>query len=226
MSKATKYWAMAFVLLIFVVIIGRASFTGGNRHASKTTAAAVVKRATSRVRIASDILGSGQSVEALSASPGSNARGGQVSDNNRDKFEQPIFVSSGGDASAIGIPFPISASVGDLCKRESNMCGDVPERLAKMAQEPRDQAWATETEGRLQDNILSQGSNKYSIRDIECRTSLCAVEVASAYGPYVGLGYEDQVKFGLLNGQLTIGAFEKDPAGARITVTVITFTRR
>jgi hypothetical protein len=138
-------------------------------------------------------------------------------------------------AAVIGRAFPASAAVEDDCKRKRDyICDDVHEKLAKMATEPRDTTWAAEMEALIQQDVLSEEEpGRFRIRDIECRTSLCAAEVESTfsvngtYGSYMG---GMQIHHDALNAALHTNfntfAYETDPSGARVTVTVITFTRR
>jgi hypothetical protein len=83
------------------------------------------------------------------------------------------------------------------------------------------------------DILFEEQPGRFVIREIECRTSLCAAQVESTfgmngiYGSYMG---GTQVHHDDLNAALHTNfntfASETDPAGARVTVTVITFTRR
>jgi len=138
-------------------------------------------------------------------------------------------------AAVIGRAFPISAAVEADCKRKQDyICNDVQQKLSKMRQEPRDPVWAPEMEALIQhDVLLEEQPDRFRIRYIECRTSLCAAEVESTlsmsgtYGSYMG---GMQVHHDALNAALHTNfntfAYETDPSGARVTVTVITFSRR
>ena len=79
-------------------------------------------------------------------------------------------------SSVIGRPFPLSASVQEGCKITG--CPYMIQELSKFVQEPRDPSWSDGMEARLRNYIEAQPEN-YAIRDIECRTSVCAVEVTS-----------------------------------------------
>jgi hypothetical protein len=129
------------------------------------------------------------------------------------------------DTAVIGRAFQVSNSVESRCKPEPNLCTDVLRNLAKLAQEPRDNVWAADMEKLIQANIAQQEQNKYLIRNIECRASVCAVELASIFGPYL-IGRDDQLHSSLRPGIATLGVYETDASGARTTVTVETFTRR
>lgn len=126
----------------------------------------------------------------------------------------------------IGRPFPMSESVKSSCPREIAMrssCIEVLDFLDQMAEEPRDPHWATVMEARLRQWILRSGD--WTIRSIECRTSACAVEVSSLYGPLLGFRYGDPPHGALFNWIGLIG-YETHPSSARVTVTLKTFKRR
>jgi hypothetical protein len=137
----------------------------------------------------------------------------------------PATASVGLDASVVGSPFNVSPSVSSRCKGFLN-CDEISKKLSDMAREPRDKAWATEMETKLQDEVMSQGPDKYSIRNIECRASICALEVASVFGTYIGPGYGDSLNLSLSNGIDTMWGYEIDARGVKTTVTLTTFTRR
>jgi hypothetical protein len=137
----------------------------------------------------------------------------------------PTDSTASVDKTVIGRSFQVSNSVDSRCKHEPSLCADVLRNLAKLASEPRDNRWAAEMEKLIQTNITEQEQKQYSIRNIECRMSVCAVEVASIFGPYL-IGRDDQLHTSLRPGLATLGAYETDASGARVTVTVETFTRR
>jgi hypothetical protein len=133
-------------------------------------------------------------------------------------------------AAVIGRPFPVSASVVAKCRSWSTkggneICDEVHRTLSEMAQEPRDPAWATDMEAKLRNLVLAQEPGDLSIRSIECRQSLCAVEVTSLIGPYCELHYDDLVKINMSNG-LCIHGRETGPSGARVIVSLESFSRR
>jgi len=81
-------------------------------------------------------------------------------------------------------------------------------------------------ESKFRDSVLTSEPGKYSIREIECRTSICAIEVASLYGTYLWKGEQNEsLNRQMMNGLSTWG-YETDSSGSRITVTVMTFERR
>lgn len=87
--------------------------------------------------------------------------------------------------SVVGRPFPISGalrarcleSVGTTC--ESLLLREFPEQ-------PRDQQWSDRMEAKLRDVVINVEPGKYWIGEIECRTTLCVVEVSSHSGAFKG----------------------------------------
>jgi hypothetical protein len=75
--------------------------------------------------------------------------------------------------SVIGRPFAISETM-QAELRKSDVFRPARERLEQLAREPRDDAWAKLAEFQVQDLIVADGN---SIRNIECRTTVCAVEM-------------------------------------------------
>src|SRR5579871_4348760 len=85
------------------------------------------------------------------------------------------------DAQSVqGRAFPVSRSVKASCRVG---CEDLNEVLSQFAQQPRDPVWARSAETKLRNLVLKE-NGKYTIRAIECRTSLCVIEVASIYGSF------------------------------------------
>jgi hypothetical protein len=127
--------------------------------------------------------------------------------------------------------FPVSASVEAACKfldpSGTPGCSGIRRDLSAMAEETRDPTWAPEMESRLQ-NFLETQRPDFSVRNIECRTSWCAIEVVSMDGNYfVGAfpyGYR-------LNAQLVASyhyalGTETDPTGVKFIVTLQTYMRK
>jgi hypothetical protein len=134
-----------------------------------------------------------------------------------------------------GRAFPVSEAIEIACQRlRDYICNDVQEKLSEMSHEPRDSKWAGETEALIEHDILfGQEPGRFAIRDIECRTTLCAAEVESnfsengTYGGYMGgmAVNHDELNAALHTNFSTV-ASENNSTGARVIVTLITFTRR
>lgn len=80
--------------------------------------------------------------------------------------------------SMVGMPFEMSASVLETCKRW-NDCGRIGTFLERMAAEPRNPEWAPKMEQQLVTVIEIEERNEVRIRALECRRDSCAIEVAS-----------------------------------------------
>jgi len=137
-----------------------------------------------------------------------------------------IDAEASDPADVIGHPFPVSASVEASCRGLGSSCDEHLEGiLSQFAQEPRDPAWAKEMEAKLRDQVMTAEPDKFSIRAIECRTTLCVVEVASLQGPYRAAPYAFVRSNNLFNGSAMYG-YESNEYQAMITVTLRTFVRR
>ena len=144
----------------------------------------------------------------------------------------PLAPHSSSDMSVVGQRFAVSSSVKTACDdrglKAAHFCDRLQINLADMSKEPRDTAWATDMEMKLQDFVASQGYDPSSIRNVECRTSWCAIEVASIYKAFVGVFPYPYP----LNSQLGRDAWswaagrETDPTGAEIQVVVQLYRRR
>lgn len=131
------------------------------------------------------------------------------------------------DATAvIGRPFPVSTSVMTACRSLGRTCAEELEGLLQQfAQEPRDPAWATDIEAKLRHRVMTVEPGKFLVRSVECRTSLCALEVASIYGRYPRSASDDVLSDGLFHSDSIFG-YETDSSAARITITLALFERR
>ena len=136
--------------------------------------------------------------------------------------------STTADLEVVGVPFPVSESVEQRCEKfaaehgESTSCKNIHTLLTKMSQEPRDVAWATTLEATLR-RLIAADPKQFTIRAIECRTSLCAVEVASS-NQFLGFSYSTQISNGIWAVDVWWGD-ETNPEGAPIVVTLKIFRR-
>lgn len=97
------------------------------------------------------------------------------------------------------------------------------ERLEQLAGEPRDDAWANLRESQVQDLIVADGN---SIRNIECRTTICAVEMVQINALDV-VTIEQQLKgLGLSGPDYMTYANDIDDGGNKILVTLFFALRR
>ncbi|GEM_PF-5979779 len=131
----------------------------------------------------------------------------------------------------IGRQFPVSTSIEEMCKKLSSKaedrCDFTHRRLAEFAQQARDPVWASNMEAQLRDLVMSNPG--YTIRTIECRTSLCVAEVASLDGMFhfeSAIGTDSPLHESLMNGLEWQTARERDQSYGTVTVTLMMFERR
>ena len=126
----------------------------------------------------------------------------------------------------IGRTFLVSSSVEDNCKTNLHEdCKRLIQGLTQMSHEARDLLWAAETEEQLRNYVVSAGTGKYLIRNLECRMSWCAVEVSSIFG-----GFSPAIPYdNFLNRKLRIWddmwGHETDPSAETVTVTLLLVRR-
>lgn len=131
--------------------------------------------------------------------------------------------------SAVGRPFPLSASVMNTCVsmvREKSDCPLMIDFLQEFAREPRDIAWARDSEERLERAITQYDHRQFSVRTIECRTTRCMVEVVADEACLCHFWESKEIGgrlWGPVPGDL---GFEKGPDGERIIVTALGYERR
>jgi hypothetical protein len=145
------------------------------------------------------------------------------------------------DAARAGQAFPVSAAVQEGCDRilREKLLGEqhclmAKQALEKMRQERRDEPWATETEAKMRRIIEATPSGNaghYTIRAVECRESMCAVEVASPTGPYPEPTLrrkltEDDKVFASTPSPLYMTAMELSSSVQQVYVTVCIYTRQ
>jgi hypothetical protein len=112
---------------------------------------------------------------------------GRISESRRSTLTEPpleLGVQASGEIDArVGAPeYPITvaSSVRPVCSGPALGvdCEDEA-RLRRFSEERRDAAWAMPVEGALKEMIQNE-SDEFTIRGLECRRTLCLVEVQSA----------------------------------------------
>jgi len=109
-------------------------------------------------------------------------------------------------------PFPVSQAIIDWCKEDvqaegENQCKRLSRGLENMSYEQQDALWAPAMEKKLLASLKNY-KGSFSVRALECRTNVCAVEIANEensdlvavdptteldrdlYGPLTAYGYE------------------------------------
>jgi hypothetical protein len=142
-----------------------------------------------------------------------------------NKSGKPILDFSAIDESVVGQPFKISASVKEGCKNDTIECPLVMASIARLIKEPRDVGWAARMEDTIHATVDRRGSGEYVIRNLECRASICILEVECRTGTFTAR-YDDAITSSLRPNALTIGVPEYDPSGTIVHVELMDFERR
>jgi hypothetical protein len=104
--------------------------------------------------------------------------------------------------------------------------------LDEMAEEPREEPWATMAERSIRALVeleLEPGTElprevTYTIRALECRTSICVLETASIMGGFATELYYFEKTSGL-TAQYAIHSTETDESGNKVHVSLRPFAR-
>jgi hypothetical protein len=162
-----------------------------------------------------------RSIDLPSPSPADGAKSTATAADVASRVQGGPVAGTVASASRTGRPFPVSKSVRSDCEGESagvGICVEVIRLLKKFAEEPRDVNWATDMEARIRAFVDGE-AGKFAIRTLECRTSVCAVEVESIYGPYMGVDYQTQLDSGVEDSVASFGD-EEDAQGQDVTITL------
>jgi hypothetical protein len=143
-----------------------------------------------------------------------------------------IAHAQSADSSVVGHPFPVSESILAACERAnpSKWCTPNKKLLDEMAEEPREEPWATMAERAIRALVeLEPGTEMpravtYTIRALECRTSICFVETTSIMGAFYTQLYYFEETSGL-TAQYSISGTETDASGNKVYVTLWPFER-
>jgi hypothetical protein len=154
--------------------------------------------------------------------PSTDGKGSTQIDGGKVPNTASVGAGATDPTSVIGRPFPVSASVAAGCKVYT--CPETDEALARFAREPQDPAWSAQMEAKLQNYVESQ-PGQYKIRAIECRTTLCFIEVASPYGTIPIPPYNYPLEEWLFPGVPEVG-FEHNVSLGKITVSLMPFVRQ
>lgn len=131
------------------------------------------------------------------------------------------------DESVIGIPFPISDSVREVVElhaKDMEYDRGVIEPLARFSGEPRDDEWASAIERELRD-VVRRSNGAFSIRNVECRRTICAWEVESAPWEHPRwLPHDVQSRLNVVSGD-ALAATERRPNGSKVAVTLQIYDR-
>ena len=121
------------------------------------------------------------------------------------------------DESVVGRPFAFSHACKGYCPTTT---------LEQFTQEPRDLAWAASAEEAISKEIAREDPNKFAIRNIECRQTLCAVEVTSPRGGQLPLLLSLEQCHALgLNETVGWHTYEAGPSSGAVLVSDLFFVR-
>lgn len=114
-------------------------------------------------------------------------------------------------------------------------CQMVHRELDLFAKEARDETWAAHTESRLRE-IVRRDPRELAVSFLQCRSSLCLLEISSKDLTYIGLMYEEVAPLGLIPGVIqespywilpgTVFGFEGSPDGGKLKVVLNFLSRR
>ncbi len=211
-SARTRYWVLLVALLI-VATLGIISVLYSPRptvrHGIGSSSASV-----------NDTLfpASGTKLPSIK---GESAKAYGAADKTQDQklvpdiSSKPTSTAPAIDESVVGQQFTVSASVKEGCKRDT----------IGMVREPRDVVWAATMEEKIQAVVDSQGPGKYVVRNLECRTSTCILEV-EVHVPGTFNGYDNSILSSLRPNAMTISMPEYESSGVRFSVELMDFARR
>jgi hypothetical protein len=137
-----------------------------------------------------------------------------------------VSTPRGIDISVVGQAFHVSDPVKEGCKRDTIECPVVMESLARMAKEPRDMYWAAKMEEEIQAVVDAQGSEKFVVRNLECRSSICILEVEVHDPGSVVDRYNNAIVSNLKPNGAAIGETELDASGAHFNTQLLDFYRK
>lgn len=137
-----------------------------------------------------------------------------------------VSTLSGIDKSVVGRAFHVSDSVKESCKHDTIECPVVMESLARMVKEPRDMYWAGKMEEVIQAVVDAQGSEKFVVRNLECRSSICILEVEVHDPGSVVDRYNKVIVSNLKPNGAAIGETELDASGAHFNTQLLDFSRK
>lgn len=142
----------------------------------------------------------------------------------------------GVDFSVVGQPFPVSESVLAECRPKPGMhpsssCEPNKKLLDEMAEEPREDTWASAAEQSIRALVeFEPGTERprpvtYTIRNLECRRSICFLEAASTMSMFATELYFFEKTSGLRAGY-AIHSREINEHGGTVHVSLWPFVRK
>lgn len=166
---------------------------------------------------------------------GAEIAGQSQSQSQRETYASGALEAQGVDFSVVGQPFPVSASILADCESKSGMrpslwCGPDKKLLGEMAEEPREEPWASAAERSIRALVqLEPGTDRprsvtHTMRNLECRKSICFLETSSIMGGFATQLYYFEKTSGL-RAEYPIDAVEIAEDGTEVHVTLWPFVR-
>lgn len=196
--------------------------SSGSAQAKQRPDRVSVQRA-SAVRMNEQIVASERDgTSAVSKGPANNvtARSPAMTGERGDSSQHQARTEHPETPSAVS--FSASRSVLASCSG-TNTCDHELNLLREFETERRDHTWAPVAEDTL--SRFTAEDSMYVLRQLQCRASMCAIEVASTAGPHLGLTYQQEKATGLRKHNALFG-YERDENGARVTVTLRLYQRK
>jgi len=136
----------------------------------------------------------------------------------------PSNTAHSSSASPTNQSFELSPSVQANCRLWEGDCKELDRFLERMKREPRNTDWARAMEARIEKAVISGERGKFRIRALECRSTRCALEVASEVDS-IGVQFDSDPAFDeLMFERPGYHASESDPqTGATTLVTAQTW---
>jgi len=172
--------------------------------------------------------------QAVSARSGSAGRDSTQTSTSAESTEHITSRATNAKGAALfGNEFQVSASVESSCKVAiargyGVACDRIGDDLSTMEQESRDPAWAPDMERKLQNYFEKQNLEGFSVRNIACRTSLCAIEVVATRDQPIVFVFSSPNLLGdqLISPTYFANGEETDPSGAKLETLLVTYRRR
>ncbi len=142
-----------------------------------------------------------------------------------DSIRMPTRAEDSDRRSILRQPYVLSESIKEECARIAHLakadCNDHLSAIARLENEVRDAGWADATEASIR--LIVESEPGYRVRSLECRSSICALEVESPTDVF------SQKHFQAISARISdidrVFTYEYPSQGVRVKVTSITFQR-
>jgi hypothetical protein len=216
--KTLWYLALLLAIIIALALAARPHISGMGAHKSSEESH-LAEIASAPLRVPER-----PSISAPPSSP-SPPRTTAPSVNLGSEAKESAAVDSIQRPGVVGGPLVVPDSVSAACMdpgiKGAHICDKLYADLARMAKEPRDSAWSGQMEETLQ-AYVEQRFPDATIQNIDCRTSLCEMEVQSTNPKIVSVfPYSDP-----LNNQLQRDTWMESQVAVDPQIFVVIYRRR